>query len=190
MNETTRQEPKRRTLIAAAMVCVAISAAIAALVASTGPAAAEPAGSASASASATPPPPPPARGADIPTERSKPPTATEWKEGRAVSAEGAEGCTYKLLREYLRVTCINHVGVGLAAGDPEDVRVWISGRFGSPQQPTALADIPLRRGQGFIVSFNDVAWEYDGGRPGDGGHVIVSWREGEPDPLIVRTPGD
>jgi hypothetical protein len=154
--------------------------------------------SASASASAAAPPPP-LRGADIPTEASKPPTPSEWKAARAVSIEGPvkPNCSFKLLREYLRVSCSEWVGVGLAAGDPTDVRVFVAGKFGwgsgasERTVPTALADVPLRRGQGHIVSFNDVDWGYESGTFGDAGHLIVSWRDGDADPIIAMVgPAD
>lgn len=168
----------------------------------------------SASASAAPPPPV-VRGVDIPTERSKPPTPKEWKDARPVSLNAGQleeeakhspnswnsrsECSAKVLREYLRVSCPNWIGVGLVAGDPKDVRVWISGKSAWDEatqtmlHPTALADVPLRRGQSTIVNFIVFdGGDYGSATLGEAATLIVSWRDGEPDPYIVMaapTPG-
>lgn len=162
----------------------------------------------SASASAVPPPPPAVRGTDIPTERSKPPTPKEWKDARPVSLNAGQReeeakrspnswnsrseCSAKVLREYLRVSCPNWIGVGLVAGDPKDAQVWISGKSAWDEatqtmlHPTALADVPLRRGQSTIVNFIVFdGGDYGSASLGEAATLIVSWREGEPDPYIV-----
>lgn len=150
-----------------------------------------PSASGSSSESAKPPPPPPLRGSDIPSEASKPPTPAEWKTGRPVTVDVWSYCSAKVLREYLRVSCPNDIGVGLVAGESKDVRAWVSGNYGWDFNtrewgtPVAMIDLPLRRGQGHLVSFNTVA---DGGYVGtvaDGGHLIVNWREGDADPVIT-----
>jgi hypothetical protein len=147
--------------------------------------------SGSSSASAAPPPPAPLRGSDIPTEASKPPTPAEWKTGRPVTVDVWGNCEAKVLREYLRVACRYDIGVGLVAGDPKDVRAWVSGVYGYDFNaqtwgtPTAMIDLPLRRGQGHVVNFNNVASGGYVGTWGDSGHLIVSWREGDADPVIT-----
>jgi hypothetical protein len=147
----------------------------------------------SASASATPAAPPALRGNEIPTEPSKPPTPAEWKTARAVALQGLRGeCTTVLVREFLRVSCTGNVGVGLVAGDPKDVQLWMRGGWGPDPDtgdwgtPTAVVDVPLRRGQSHLFSFLIVGGGDYVATTGDGGHLVVSWRESDAEPLIER----
>lgn len=183
------------------LVATALGALAVALSAEPRPANAQAGASASASpststsASAAPPPLPTVRGADLPAERSSPPTPAEWKGAREVALHAdlpRKPCSAKLLREYLRVTCPDLVGVGLVAGDPKDVRVWVQSKFGWDEKlqkstsPTALADVPIRAGESTVVNFTGLdGGGYDSVTVAETATLIVSWRRGAPDPWIV-----
>jgi hypothetical protein len=127
------------------------------------------------------------RGADIPTTTSDKPKEAEWKEGRKVRPQrGGQGCDLVVVREWLRVTCKDPAGLGLIAGDPKGVTLWTGGSiFGSGGGSTlALVQFPLARGTSRVFSFTDVSGDWDWVGLGEGGTMSVTWRDGEPDPVI------
>ncbi len=140
----------------------------------------------SGSASASPAPLlPTVRGADIPTETSDKPKESEWKEGRKVRPNrGGDGCELIVVREWLRVLCKDTGGLGLVAGDPKGVTLWTGGTVFSVGGATALVQFPLTRGASRIVGLTRIASDWDWVGLGDGGMMSVTWRDGEPDPIV------
>lgn len=125
------------------------------------------------------------RGADIPTTASDKPKEAEWKEGRKVRPHrGGEECDLVLVREWLRVTCKSPAGLGLIAGDPKGVTLWMGGSIFGVGSTLALVQMPLARGTSRVFSFTDVAGDWDWVGLGEGGTMSVTWRDGEPDPVI------
>lgn len=141
--------------------------------------------------SASPPATFPAvRGADVPSEPSKAPSAAEWSAGRRVApTRGSAGiCELTLVREWLKLRCPGMVGAGLVAGDPRGVSVRALGRLfidGMPGDAAAVVVLPLRRGEARIVGFNDSVSEYNSDALGESGVLSVLWRTNRPDPVLV-----
>lgn len=149
-------------------------------------ASADPTATPSGAASAAPAPPLPlVRGADIPVDSSPKPKEAEWREGTQVRPNrGGDRCTLVLVREWLRVTCKDAAGLGLIAGDPKGVTLWTGGSIFSGGDVLALVQFPLTRGASRIVGFTDVDGGWDWVGLAEGGTMSVTWREGEPDPVI------
>jgi hypothetical protein len=130
-------------------------------------------------------------GADLPREPTRAPTAAEWSHGRDVTpTRGHSGlCALTLLREWLRVRCPGVPGAGLVAGDTEGVSVRTLGRAfndtGLAGDLVTIVVLPLRPGQSRIVSFNQLAIEYDSTALVEGGTLSVVWRTGRPDPVLA-----
>jgi hypothetical protein len=158
------------------------------------------AGSTSAAASASAPAPHgssapvaarPVLGAELGREPSPPPTVEEWRGGRAVApTRGSAGrCALTLVREWLRVRCPGAPGAGLVAGETRGVTVRTVGRAfsetGEPGDLVSTVVLPLRREQSLVVSFNDLAFEYDSTALVEGGMLSVVWRSGRADPVLA-----
>ena len=96
----------------------------------------------------------------------------------------------------MRIECKDWLGVTLVAGEPKDVRVWVSGdpfdweKSEAERKSVALADLPLRRGQSYVVTFLKPDWLYEGATTGEADTFHVIWREGAADPIVlVSGPG-
>ena len=136
-------------------------------------------------------------GADIPTEESALPKAGEWKAARAVRlTRGLPGpCTFAVLREWLRVRCPSFLGGGLVAGEPKGVTVTATGNpFGDASAPDGAVNqaettviLPLQRGQVRVLSFLQLAEEYNSAASAEAGTLSVVWRSGQPDPVLLMT---
>ena len=133
--------------------------------------------SASASASASAAPLPLLSGADIALPLF---VALAWWAGRGKAALSGK----------------DWLGVTLVAGEPKDVRVWVSGdpfdweKSEAERKSVALADLPLRRGQSYVVTFLKPDWLYEGATTGEADTFHVIWREGAADPIVlVSGPG-
>lgn len=151
--------------------------------------------------SATAAAPAPLRGAPIPAETSEPPATKEWETAPSVLAtQEQKVCTFKLLREWLRVECLHRLGASLVAGDPRDVKIW---GWGKPavelpwHKAATVNDLPrviftmrLRRGDAKIFELLELGWTYEGytwAEPAE--RLSISWRDGKPDPvLLVHRP--
>ncbi|HTJ81931.1 MAG TPA: hypothetical protein VL400_09400 [Polyangiaceae bacterium] len=150
---------------------------------------------ASVSASASAAPPAPLAGAAIPTDASPPPSAGDWKDAVPVAVtRGKTECRLLRLREWLRIECPQFIGAGLVAGDPKEVRAWMSGNPMAWDATTnqrlpglALVEIPLRRGQSFIATFLRPEFLYEGATFAEGDTFQIAWREGAADPVIVAS---
>jgi hypothetical protein len=152
-------------------------------------------------ASGTPAPPRPVLGVDLPREPSPAPGAAEWSTGRQIApTRGDAGrCVLTVLREWLRVRCPGLPGAGLVAGEPDGVSVRTLGRAftdeGLPGDLVTVVVLPLRSGQTRVVTFNDLAIEYDSTALVEGGMLSVVWRPGRRDPVLAMygipaaTPG-
>jgi hypothetical protein len=141
------------------------------------------------------------KGADIPAERSAVPKPAEWAQAKPISAEGnSRSCTFRVLREWLSVSCKDWYGAGLVAGDPKDVHITA---FGDPLQwnptlekmetSTVTVILPIERGQARIVNFLDLTGatgDYGPALPGEGPTLHVWWRDGEADPALVLTTAE
>jgi hypothetical protein len=144
----------------------------------------------SASASAPPRALPTLNGEGLPATPSSPPAEADWASATEVGASrGAlsKDCKAKLVREWLRVTCVRSPGVGLVAGDPALVKLR-SGFQESPLEMTSVADVAVRRGASTIVSFVSADIGTTSVTAAEGLVVQVGWRDGEPHPLLVSHP--
>lgn len=136
-------------------------------------------------------------GADIPSEASATPKASEWKAARDVRlTRGMPGpCTFSVLREWLRVRCPAFLGGGLVAGDPKGVLVRATGNpFGDANDPAGAVNqaettivVPLQRGQVRVFSFLQLAEEYNSAASAEAGTLSVVWRSSQPDPVLLMT---
>lgn len=187
-------EPNRRPRVSRILALLGGAALLAAALLSPAVRASDPpaAVSAASSANAPPAPLPTLRGADIPTETSKEPKNSEWKDGKKVQPHRGEmkGCEFVLLREWLRVTCKRATGATLVAGDPEGVKMFTSGRTTWDENDlfTVLLVTPLRRGRSQVYTFLDVeSLGYEGSALGEGGAMSILWREGQEDPVIAAS---
>jgi hypothetical protein len=141
--------------------------------------------------SSTPALPRPVLGVDLPREPSPAPTAAEWSGGRQVTpTRGDAGrCVLTLLREWLRLRCAGLAGAGLVAGETEGVSVRTLGRAfndeGLPGDLVTVVVLPLRSEQTRVVTFNDLAVEYDSMALVEGGMLSVVWRPGRRDPVLA-----
>jgi hypothetical protein len=128
----------------------------------------------------------PVKGADLPTDPSPAPAASEWVGARSVTvSHGAvPPCRFELLREWLRIVCDGAPGAGLVAGDSKSVRVW-SLEAETDAKLKSGVELPLRRGQSFIVGFLGTAPGYSASSTAEGPLVQIGWREGTPDPIII-----
>jgi len=141
----------------------------------------------SASSSAAPPESLPVLlGKDLPENASPAPTDAEWARARAVRPHrGALGtCTCRSLREWLEIRCNNLVAAGLVAGDPKGVVVRITGQYPSV---AVRAVVPLRRGEAKVLGFLEEVPEYSASTLGEAGTLSISWRENQPDPVLVAS---
>jgi hypothetical protein len=160
---------------------------------------------ASSSAEAAPPARPVIRGAEIPTERSEAPKAADWKDAKLVApnrdlrddnAFVRNRCSFRLIREWMRVSCTNAVTVTFIAGEPKGVKTWVSGTplgWNEALQQSNMSlgtiDVPIVRGQSFIASIHYVESDYGGAMAVAGDTVHLAWREGMEDPqLFVTAP--
>lgn len=186
MNHLDRHQLARGAAVLGAAALVTASAAL-----SPSPVrASAPAPSASSSAAAAAAALPAIRGADIPAEASKEPSADEWKAGKQVrpTRGNADRCKLTLVREWLRLVCTEWAGATLAAGDKEGVKMIPSGdprNWDQKNPPKITVVTPLRRGQPKVFSFLDIESGYDSMALGEGGVMSILWREGREDPVIV-----
>lgn len=139
----------------------------------------------------------PLRGADIPEETSDVPKTKEWETARAVVAtQEQKVCTFKVLREWLRVECLRRIGASQVAGDPADVKIWGWGQVVSDlpwRKAATVNDVPrvifttrLRRGDAKIFELLELGWTYEGytwAEPAE--RLSVAWRPGRPDPVLL-----
>lgn len=185
MNPFDRHQLVRGAAVLGAAALVTASAAL-----SPSPVRASAPASPSASSSAAAPALPVIRGAEIPAEASKEPSADEWKAGKAVrpTRGKVDRCKLTLVREWLRLICTDWVGATLAAGDKEGVKMIPSGdpRDWEKKNPPKITVVtPLRRGQSKVFSFLDIEAGYEAMSLSEGGAMSVLWREGREDPVIV-----
>ena len=153
----------------------------------------------------------PIKGSDIPTERSEPPQSKEWATARQVltnnyawervwrSKDGlVNGCTLRLIREWLQVDCLDHYGAGLIAGERKDVTVQAYGDMFNWNEATqsmshshVTAVLPIERGKARIIGFDDGRggddFGYGPAMPGEAMTLHVWWRDGDADPSIEAT---
>jgi hypothetical protein len=109
-------------------------------------------------------------------------------------------CRYLVLREWLRIECVNNIGGTLLAGDPTDVKIWAWGdpmaaREDDPSPPAPGAQIPetvvvmpLRRGESRVFDLFLMGWGYDSAGPIRGQRISVMWTEGKEDPILIVRP--
>jgi hypothetical protein len=162
--------------------------------ASAAPAAPSSSGSTSAWADASLPAP---SAADIPAEPSEPvKDAKEWDGAKRVrpAREPKVPCTFRILRDWLRIECEHRAGAGLVAGDPKDVKIWASGDVmaespglddkNRPPPTKAFIQMRLRRGDTkiFQLAQVDFGWDWVGVVGAE--NFTVMWREGK-DPVIL-----
>lgn len=208
----------RRTSLAAGLfvlaagLCAAVTASSAppATSASGSPSAA-PSGTASAAPSGTAAAVaalPEVRGADIPAERSAPPTKEEWAAGKQVRAHRvvAAPCKFKVVREWLRMECADFIGGSLVGGDPADVSIFAGGGAFVPPDPDAPAStfdpiartsppaktsitMRLSRGDTRVFSLLMALQDYHP-LPVEMGYIAVTWPAHRGDPLILSSGGD
>lgn len=186
MNHFDRHQLVRGAAVLGAAALVTASAAL-----SPSPVRASAPASPSASSSAAAPAAPPViRGAEIPAEASKEPSADEWKAGKEVrpTRGKADRCKLTLVREWLRLVCTDWVGATLAAGDKEGVKMIPSGdpRDWEKKNPPKITVVtPVRRGHSQVFSFLDIEAGYEAMSLSEAGVMSVLWREGREDPVIV-----
>jgi hypothetical protein len=184
-----------RTHKLAVVLSLLVGAAFAAASGAASPPA--PSASASASMSAAPPPPPLLSTGELPEEPGPAPKAGDWKDAQLVRPNRGESsvCKLKVLRGWLRIECKDWLGVTLVAGEPKDVRVWVSGdpfdweKSEAERKSLALAELPLRRGQSYVVTFLKPDWLYEGATTGEADTFHVVWNEGREPIVVVSPPG-
>lgn len=147
---------------------------------------------AAAPSASTPQSPTPAviKGADVPNEPSKAPSAAEWAAAQPVGINrGNPGpCAASRVREWLRLRCPGWIGGGLVAGDPKGVSITAFGQVGEEDNHTVTTLIlPLSRDQARIVSFMQLGEEYNSDSYAEGGMLSVVWRRGQADPMLVMS---
>lgn len=156
---------------------------------------ASPSASASASAGAQPGG---IKGADIPTEVSKPPEdKKDWEPGAEVIPDDGpfKDCVFKRVREWLRIECTSRIGGALVAGEPADVKVWswgdpMAGLPGAAEArhvpaPMTVIVLPLRRGESYVLDLDRVEEGWDWVGPSRAERISVAWRGSDPDPVIL-----
>lgn len=147
---------------------------------------------AAAPSASTPQSPAPSviKGADVPNDPSKPPTAAEWAVAQPVRINrGNPGpCSASRVREWLRLRCPGWIGGGLVAGDPKGVSITASGQVGEEDNHSLTTLVlPLSRDQARIVSFMQLGEEYNSDSYAEGGMLSVVWRRGHADPMLVMS---
>lgn len=163
------------------------------VLATEGLSAGAPSSSASGLASGSAAAPPAAdivRGAELPRVRSEVPTLEEWKNGRIVSANsGNAPCSFKLLREYLQITCKYFAATGLAAGSPKDTTVFASGdRLQGDDwvAPLSIIVVPIREGETRLFNLIRIVGGGYGAVWSTGDAWLeVGFRKGDKDPIIL-----
>lgn len=147
---------------------------------------------AAAPSASTPQVPPPSviKGADVPSDASKAPTAAEWAAAQPVRINRGDpgSCAVSRIREWLRLRCPGWIGGGLVAGDPKGVSISAFGQVGEVSDDTVTTLVlPLSRDQARIVSFMQLGQEYNSDSYAEGGMLSVVWRRGHPDPMLVMS---
>jgi hypothetical protein len=130
------------------------------------------------------------RGKDVPSTASEFPKLEEWKDGRAISANsGRAPCSFKVLREYLQITCKYFVATGLFAGSPKDVTVFASGDSVQNETwtpPLSVIVMPIRRGEARMVNLLNLSGGgYGPAWAGSDAWISVAFRDGDDDPIIL-----
>jgi hypothetical protein len=162
------------------------------------PATAQPAAGASASATAGEHVAPLAV-QKVPDGVSERPAAADWKTAKKVSLDGPlpEGCTARMLREWLRVRCRNlfPAGGSVVSGPSKDVAFYATvpkhrNAPGIFDRSKGLIEVvlPLRRGMSCLVQLTKMA--ADGGYGGWFGQdrlllLSVQWPEDTPKPIVL-----
>jgi hypothetical protein len=115
---------------------------------------------------------------DIPGERSKPPTVSEWKDAPEVNSQGKssrpDGCFMKVRREWLKVNCsgLVHEVADLTGFGKEGVDYFT---FVTPQKS---ADVVVRLVPGQALSMRMVRAEGDA-------LLFTHWPKDRPKPNVI-----
>lgn len=137
------------------------------------------------------------RGADIPTEVSKPPEdKKDWEPAVVVKPnDGTTDCVFKRMREWLRIECESRIGGALVAGEPADVKVWSWGDplAGLPEvaasrhltPPMTVMVVPLRRGESFLLDLEKTEEGWDWVGPSSAERISITWRASDADPVLL-----
>ena len=130
----------------------------------------------------------PLDGGAIPAEKSKSPTAAEWKAARPVKltrkGPAAATCRAHLVREWMRVRCEGQIfAISLLGGSPEGVAFWIGGTAEAPRGEILT---PVRRGDRRVFQFwapgKDAAGMFV---PQPMLVVQEQWVEGQKNPIVT-----
>lgn len=157
--------------------------------------------SGTATASAAPVLPPVLRGESIPTSPTDRPAEKEWRDATQVSPNKAilwRDCSFRVLRDWLRVSCERVQGAGLVMGDPKGVQInafadtSVGDELAHLPPPLrgvskVLATLPVRRGESRVLQVYQIwgAGPYGNLEWVPVYHVAVQWREGRADPTIT-----
>ncbi len=121
----------------------------------------------------------------IPTERSKPPTVSEWNAAPefTVRFSGPLGCETKRVREWMRVSCRSNVGSGpqIQTVTVLEPRKKPPDYFTYEAKGVASVVLPLRTGMNAKVAFR---WSERGKRT-----LSATWPQGAPAPGIQFDAG-
>ncbi|MBK8258262.1 MAG: hypothetical protein IPK82_37035 [Polyangiaceae bacterium] len=155
----------------------------------SGSAAPSPSASASAAAPATK-----LKGSDIPTATSDMPVmkqfSDEWTAGRQVlpTEDHSGTCTFTVVREWLRIRCIERLGASMIAGDPTDVKIYSAGsNLWEAHGRIATIVMRLRKGDNrmfYLINFDE---GYDSASLTEAEKIAVYWREDADDPVILMS---
>jgi len=175
------------------LAAVVASASAAGLVLAQTPSASTPAPASAQPARAPLVEPRPLTEITIPTDRSDKPKRAEWAAAPRVDvplrSPRAKSCTAQVIREYVRVRCpFVMAGVRQFAGSIEDVETFVTPKgerdvFSGPNGADVV--FPLRKEQGFVFQFFEIAEGYDGWGVGLSVLVDVSWAASDPAPTVV-----
>lgn len=155
----------------------------------------------SASASAALPELPPLKGSMIPQQPSDKPKDAEWATGQKVkprrddsaryAGKDRDGlCSFTLVREWLRIQCVNRYGAALMTGEKKDVTIVAPPKFFGEGEEVVVITTRIRRNETQIFTLLGITglsefgpyggFTFDTDEP-----IAIVWREGREDPYLL-----